>query len=139
MKQKINVLVIEDNEYYNSLILNALRQSIHFVQSKMKYQMVLHSFIDSSHFMKQIESHEFIENNVIAFVDQYMGNGISGSQIIKQLKNENSNTFAVLLSQSPDIEERSTQNNYDFCVIKDTFAPTLCRLYLDQFIENKFL
>jgi len=52
MKQKINVLVIEDNEYYNSLILNALRQSIHFVQSKMKYQMVLHSFIDSSHFMK---------------------------------------------------------------------------------------
>jgi hypothetical protein len=139
MKQKINVLVIEDNEYYNSLILNALRQSIHFVQSKMKYQMVLHSFIDSSHFMKQIESHEFIENNVIAFVDQYMGNGISGSQIIKQLKNENSNTFAVLLSQSPDIEERSTQNNYDFCVIKDTFAPALCRLYLDQFIENKFL
>ena len=139
MKQKINVLVIEDNEYYNSLILNALRQSIHFVQSKMKYQMVLHSFIDSSHFMKQIESHEFIENNVIAFVDQYMGNGISGSQIIKQLKNENSNTFAVLLSQSPDIEERSTQNNYDFCVIKDTFAPAFCRLYLDQFIENKFL
>jgi FixJ family two-component response regulator len=139
MKQKINVLVIEDNEYYNSLILNALRQSIHFVQSKMKYQMVLHSFIDSSHFMKQIESHEFIENNVIAFVDQYMGNGISGSQIIKQLKNENSNTFAVLLSQSPDIEERSTQNNYDFCVIKDTFAPALCRLFLDQFIENKFL
>ena len=139
MKQKINVLVIEDNEYYNSLILNALRQSIHFVQSKMKYQMVLHSFIDSSHFMKQIESHEFIENNVIAFVDQYMGNGISGSQIIKQLKNENSNTFAVLLSQSSDIEERSAQNNYDFCVIKDTFAPALCRLYLDQFIENKFL
>ena len=104
----------------------------------MKYQMVLHSFIDSSHFMKQIESHEFIENNVIAFVDQYMGNGISGSQIIKQLKNENSNTFAVLLSQSPDIEERSTQNNYDFCVIKDTFAPAMCRLYLDQYIENKF-
>jgi hypothetical protein len=89
--------------------------------------------------MKQIESHEFIENDLIAFVDQYMGNGISGSQIIKQLKKENSNTLAVLLSQSPYTEERSTLNNYDFCVIKDTFAPALCRLYLDQFIENKFL
>ena len=139
MKQKINVLVIEDNEYYNNLILNALQQSIHFIQPRMKYQMVMHSFIDSSHCMNQIESHEFIENDLIAFVDQYMGNGISGSQIIKQLKNENSNTFAVLLSQSSDIEERSAQNNYDFCVIKDTFAPALCRLFLDQFIENKFL
>jgi hypothetical protein len=139
MKQTINVLVIEDNEYYNNLIFNALRQSIHFIQPKMKYQMVLHSFIDSFHCMKQIESHEFIENDLIAFVDQYMGNGISGSQIIKQLKKENSNTLAVLLSQSPYTEERSTLNNYDFCVIKDTFAPALCRLYLDQFIENKFL
>jgi hypothetical protein len=139
MKQKINVLVIEDNEYYNNLILNALRQSVHFIQPKMQYQMVLHSFIDSSYFMKQIESHEFIENNVIAFVDQFMGNGISGSQIIKKLKKENCNTLAILLSQSPDIEERTTQKNYDFCVIKDTFAPALCRLYLDQFIENKFL
>ena len=72
MNQTINVLVIEDNEYYNNLIFNALRQSIHFVQPKMKCRMVLHSFIDSFHCMKQIESHEFIENDLIAFVDQYM-------------------------------------------------------------------
>jgi len=55
------------------------------------------------------------------------------------LKKENINTLAVLLSQSRIVEERSLQNNYDFFVIKDTFAPALCRLYLDQYIENKFL
>jgi CheY-like chemotaxis protein len=139
MKQKINVLVVEDNEYYNNIIFNALQQSTHFVKKKMKYQLVLHSFIDSSDCMEKIESREFIDNDVIAFVDYNMGNGISGAQIIRLLKKENSNTLAVLLSQSRKIEERSTQNNYDFCVIKDTFAPALCRLYLDQFIENKFL
>jgi membrane glycosyltransferase len=68
-----------------------------------------------------------------------MGDGISGSQIIRLLKKENSNTLAVLLSHSDSVEERSTRNNYDFYVIKDTFAPALCRLYLDQYIENKFL
>jgi CheY-like chemotaxis protein len=139
MKQKINVLVVEDNEYYNNLIFNALQQSTHFVQRKMKYQIVIHSFIDSSDCMRKIESREFIDNDVIAFVDYNMGNEISGAQIIRSLKKENSNTLAVLLSQSRTIEERSTQNNYDFCVIKDTFAPALCRLYLDQYIENKFL
>jgi CheY-like chemotaxis protein len=139
MKQKINVLVIEDNEYYNNLIFNALQQSSHFVQKKMQYQLILHAFIDSSDCMKKIESREFIDNDVVAFVDHNMGNGISGAQIIRQLKKENCNTLAVLLSQTRSVEERSAQNNYDFCVIKDTFAPALCRLYLDQYIENKFL
>jgi CheY-like chemotaxis protein len=139
MKQKINVLVVEDNEYYNNLIYNALQQSIHFVQRKMKYQLVIHSFIDSSDCLRKIESREFNENDVVAFVDHNMGDGISGSQIIRLLKKGNSNTLAVLLSHSNSVEERSIQNNYDFYVIKDTFAPALCRLYLDQYIENKFL
>jgi CheY-like chemotaxis protein len=139
MKKTINVLVVEDNEYYNNLIYNALQQSMHFFQCKMNYQLVLHSFIDSAECMQQIESREFIDNDVIAFVDYNMGNGVSGPQIIRLLKKENSNTLAILLSQSRTIEEKSSLNNYDFFVIKDTFAPALCRLYLDQYIENKFL
>jgi CheY-like chemotaxis protein len=139
MTQTVNVLVVEDNEYYNNLIFNALQQSIHFVKRKMKFKLILHSFVDSFDCMKKIESREFIDNDVIAFVDHNMDNGISGAQIIRLLKKENSNTLAVLLSQSRSVEERSVQNNYDFYVIKDTFAPALCRLYLDQFIENKFL
>jgi CheY-like chemotaxis protein len=139
MKQTVNVLVVEDNEYLNNLIFNALQQSIHFVQSKLNYKIVLHSFVDSVDCLRKIESREFIDNDVVAFVDSNMDNGISGPQIIKLLKSENSNILAVLLSQTRNAEERSTQNNYDFLVIKDTFAPALCRLYLDQFIENKFL
>ena len=136
MKQMINVLVIEDNEYYNNLIFNALQQSAHFFEKK--YQLILHSFVDSMDCMQKIESQEFNDNDVIAFVDYNLGNSVNGPQIIRQLKKENSNTLAVLLSHTWGIEERSVQNNYDFCVIKDTFAPALCRLYLDQFIENKF-
>jgi CheY-like chemotaxis protein len=139
MTQTVNVLVVEDNEYYNNLIFNALQQSTHFVKRKMKYKLVLHSFVDSSDCMKKIESREFIDNDVVAFVDYNMDKGISGAQIIRLLKKENSNTLAILLSQSRSVEERSIQNNYDFYVIKDTFAPALCRLYLDQYIENKFL
>jgi CheY-like chemotaxis protein len=139
MTQTVNVLVVEDNEYYNNLIYNALQQSIHFVKRKMKYKLVLHSFVDSSECMQKIESRKFIDNDVIAFVDTNMDHGTTGAQIIRLLKKENNNTLAVLLSQSRTVEERSLQNNYDFFVIKDTFAPALCRLYLDQYIENKFL
>jgi CheY-like chemotaxis protein len=139
MRQTVDVLVVEDNEYFNNLIYNALQQSVHFIKNKMNYKLEIHSFIDSFDCMKKIESREFVDNDVIAFVDNNLDNGISGAQIIRQLKKENGHTLAVLLSQSRHIEEKSFQNNYDFYVIKDTFAPALCRLYLDQYIENKFL
>jgi len=139
MAQTVNVLVVEDNEYYNNLIFNALQQSAYYVKRKMNYKLVLHSFINSAACMEKIESRQFNDNDVIAFVDNKMEDGVSGAQIIKLLKKENCNTLAVLLSQTRSVEERSLQNNYDFYVIKDTFAPALCRLYLDQFIENKFL
>jgi CheY-like chemotaxis protein len=139
MKHTINVLVVEDNEYYNNLISNVLLQSTHFFRQKVKYQLVLHSFINSNDCMQKIESSEFKDEDVIAFVDYNMGNGITGAQIIRQLKKRNSNTLTVLLSQSKTIKEKSTLNNHDFYVVKDSFAPALCRLYLDQYIENKFL
>jgi CheY-like chemotaxis protein len=138
MKKTINVLVVEDNEYYNNLIFNALQQSIHFIRQEVKYQLVLHSFIDSLECIRKIESRVFIDNEVIAFVDYNMGNGITGAQIIRLLKKENSNTTAILLSQSKNTEEKSSRDYHDYFVIKDTFAPALCRLYLDQYIENKF-
>jgi CheY-like chemotaxis protein len=138
MKQTINVLVVEDNEYYNNLIFNALQQSIHFVQKTLKCKLILHSFTDSNECIEKIESSKFKDNDVVAFVDHKMDHGVSGAHIIRLLKKINSNTLAVLLSPSKTIEERSIQNNYDFFVIKDIFAPALCRLYLDQYIENKF-
>lgn len=138
MKPTVNVLIVEDNEYYNNLIFNALQQSIHFVKKKLKYKLILHSFTHSSECIEKIESRKFTENDVVAFVDHKMDNGVTGAHIIKLLKKVNSNTLAVLLSASKSVEDRSLQNNYDFFVIKDIFAPALCRLYLDQFIENKF-
>ena len=138
MKQTINVLVVEDNEYYNNLIFNALQQSPHFIEREVKYRLIFHSFIDSGECIKKIQSHEFNDNDIIAFVDYNMGNGISGAHIIRLLKKGNSNTLAILLSQSKTFDEKSNLKNHDFFVIKDTFAPALCRLVLDQYIENNF-
>ena len=139
MKQTINVLVIEDNEYYNNLILNALQQSIHFMQKKLNFRLILHSFTDSIDCIRKIESRIFKNNDVVAFVDHNLGNGVYANQIIRLLKKENDNTLAVLLSQSPAGDEKCRNSYYDFFVLKDIFAPALCRLYLDQYIENKFL
>lgn len=137
MKKKINVLVIEDNEYYNQLLTKALKQSIHILQPKGNFQLVLHSFTNSLDCLQKIRSRDLVNNDTIAFVDYYMNHGVNGDHIIKLLREQNSETMVVLLSQSKSIEEKSRLKNGNFFIRKDSSAPALCCLYLEQFVENK--
>ncbi len=137
MKKIIHVLVVEDNEYFNNLLSKVLQQSIRSDHAGKNYKLVLHSFTDSLECVKKIKSRELENMDTIAFVDYYMGNGINGAHIIKLLKEQNHDTMTILLSQSKAIEEKNNLNHPDYIIRKDTMAPALCRLYLEQFIENK--
>lgn len=138
MKKIVNVLVIEDNRYCNNLISKALLQSVLFTDRKGKYQLSLHSFIDPIECIRKIKSGELTDKDIIAFVDYYMGNGITGTSIIDLLKKQCNDSMIVLLSPSKVVAEEHVYNNDGYFVIKDIFAPALCRLYLEQFIDNKF-
>ncbi len=138
MKETINVLVIEDNEYYNHMLSNAIQQSVNSLLLKGKHQLVLHSFTDANEYIRKVKSKEIECNNTIVFVDYYLGDGINAAHVIKLLKELSCDTMVVLLSQSKAVKEKSTQVPYDYFVVKDHLAPALCSLYLQQFIENKF-
>lgn len=138
MKKTINVLVIEDNEYYNNMLSNAIQQSVNTLLLKGKHQLVLRSFTDANEYIRKIRSKELECNNTVIFVDYYLGEGINASHIIKVVKELSCDTMVVLLSQSKEVRERSKAIPYDYFVVKDHFAPALCSLYLQQYIENKF-
>jgi hypothetical protein len=138
MKKTINVLVIEDNEYYNNMLSNAIQQTVNSLLFKGKHQLVLRSFTDANEYIRRIKSKELDCKDTIVFVDYYLGNGINAAHIIKLLKEHSCDTMVVLLSQSKAVKEKSSQIPYDYFVVKDHLAPALCCLYLKQYIENKF-
>jgi response regulator of citrate/malate metabolism len=138
MKETINVLVIEDDEYYNNLLSNAIQQSISSILLKGKHQLVMRSFTDANEYIRKIKSGELECNDTIVFVDYYLGNGIDASHIVKLLKELTCDVTVVLLSQSKSVKEISNMIPYDYFVVKDRFAPALCGLYLQQYIENKY-
>ncbi len=138
MKETIKVLVIEDNEYYNNLLSNAIQQSVNPMLFKGKHQLVLRSFTDANEYIRKIKSNELECNDTIVFVDYYLGEGINAGHIIKILKEHCSDAMVVLLSQSNSVREKSNLVPYDYFVVKDKFAPSLCGLYLQQYIENKY-
>jgi len=138
MKKPINVLVIEDNEYYNNLLSNAIQQSINSILLKGEYQLILRSFTDAGECIRKIKSQELKFTDSIVFLDYYLGNGINAAHIIRLMREYSFDTMVVLLSQSKTIKERNNLIHYDYFVVKDNLAPALCCLYLKQFIENKF-
>jgi hypothetical protein len=138
MKKTINVLVIEDNEYYNNMLSNAIKQSVNPLLIKGKHQLVLRSFTDPNEYIRKIKSGELECNDTIVFVDYYLGEGMNASHIIRTLKDLSCDTMVVLLSRSREVREKSKHIPYDYFVVKDNFAPALCSLYLQQYIENKF-
>jgi len=138
MKKTINVLVIEDNEYYNNLLCNSLQQSISSFLLKEDFRLVLRSFTNAAEYIRKVESHELDSSDTIVFLDYYLGNGITAADIVKLLRKENFDTTIVLLSQSIAIKEKNNLFHYDYFVVKDRLAPAFCSLYLKQFFENKF-
>jgi hypothetical protein len=138
MKETINVIVIEDNEYYNNLISNAIKQRVTALLFKGKYQLVLRSVTDANDYLSKLKSEELDCKDTILFVDYYLGNGINASHIISLLKEHDCDPMVVLLSQSKEVREKSKEFHFDYFVEKDNLAPALCSLYLKQFIENRF-
>lgn len=138
MKETINVLVIDDSEYYNNLLSNVIQQRVSSLLFKGKYQLVLRSVTDANDYVRKIESGELDCRNTIVFVDYYLGQGINASHIIKVLKEHKCDPMVILISQSREVKEKKNEFHFDYFVEKDNLAPALCSLYLKQFIENRF-
>lgn len=139
MKKSINVLLVEDNEYYNDLLSQVLKSSERFIQGRADQQLMFYSFTDHRECIRKIRSGELNLDDTIAFVDYYLGKGINGGHLIKILKDANRDTTAILISQSKDVVEKTMVNHHDYFVVKDETAPALCLLHLEQFIENKIV
>ena len=138
MKRTVNILVVEDNEDFNNLIMKALRQSIHFTDQQKSYKLVLYSYTDSSECYRKIKSQDLQDGDIIAFINYLPGELTSGNDIVNLLKNQSNNPKIVLLCQSKETDNQNKLFSHDYSVPKDKYAPALCRLYLDQFIDNKF-
>ncbi len=137
MRKTINVLVVEDDEYFNKLLGSTLKNCMGSDHKKRSFRFRFHLFKNADDCIRKIRSLDLSENDLIAFVDYYLGDGINGTHIIKILKELTFNCTAVLLSQSKGVKEKTYPGLYDYFVLKDKSAPALCCLFLEQYLDNK--
>jgi len=139
MKKTVRILLLEDNQYFNCLLLQELRNCVNGDRFRTEFRFIFHTFTDTCDFIARLKSPDFKDAYSIAFIDYFLGDGINGSHIIKMLRERSAGTSIVLLSQSKSVKEEVSPSSYDYFVTKDNSAVALCRLCLEQFLENKYL
>jgi hypothetical protein len=138
MKKTINVLLVEDNGYYNKLISRALMEKIRTIRMKWDFKFVFHSFTEAAKCSLKVKSIGFESSDSIAFIDYYLGTDTNGAQVIKMLKEQSFLSTIVLMSQSIVAKEETYAGSYDYFIQKDQYTPALCCLYLEQYVDSKF-
>ena len=138
-KKIVRILLLEDNPYFNDLLMKELRNCVDNNKFRLDFSFVFHTFTDAGELIMKLKSKDFKDYYSVAFIDYYLGNGINGSHIRKILREQSADTAIVLISQSKSVKEKVNPSGYDYFVPKDSSAAALCRLCLEQYLENKFL
>jgi CheY-like chemotaxis protein len=139
-KKKFNIIVMEDNKIFNSILSRALHQHLlkkkHLTQNS---EVTMYSFTDPDDCLEVIRSDKF-NGSSIAFLDYYLGKGTNGLHLLKIFKEKNNKIKFVVLSQSDQIVNKLLLNDQiivDGHVIKkDIYAPDICCILLEDFLQK---
>jgi hypothetical protein len=138
--KKLNIIVMEDNKIFNSILSSALQQHIHRRKHLVKNSEVkVYSFTDPDKCMEVIRSDNF-NGSSIAFLDYYLGKGTNGMHLIRLFKEKNNEIKFVVLSQSDQVvnqllsDGQITSNGH--VIKKDIYAPDICCVLLEDFIQK---
>jgi hypothetical protein len=137
MKKNVRILLLEDDLHFNNLLLGELKKCVKADRFTKNFSFMFHSYANAGELIHRLKCSDLRDDYSVAFIDYYLGSGINGSHIIGMLKEQYAETAIVLISQSKNVKEKISPSRYDYFVTRDSSAAALCRLCLEQYLENK--
>ncbi|HYG15899.1 MAG TPA: response regulator [Bacteroidia bacterium] len=88
------IIVLEDNEFYNRLLTKQLKNYTDVISAQKNYGFEIQSYTNPADCLNNLK-----EDTDLAFVDFYLGNSVTGLELIKQIKEKSPNCKIVIISQ----------------------------------------
>ncbi|HET7818639.1 MAG TPA: response regulator [Bacteroidia bacterium] len=132
-QKTFRIVIMEDDEFFNDVLTHKLEQYTAILGIEKNCNFEIHSYTSAKDCLRNLK------NNIdVAFVDYYLGNGITGYDIVKKIKEKCWDCKIVILSQVRNIKTTSLSLNegaIDF-ILKDTnVLPKTC-LILDDIVSS---
>lgn len=123
-KKTFRIVVLEDSEFFNDLLTKQLEQYTGMLAMERNCLFEIHSYTSPADFIRNLKN-----DTDIAFVDYYLGNGVTGLDILKKIRQKCWDCKVVILSQARNIKTAAISRSVgvtDF-IFKDVNAlPRSC-------------
>ncbi|MFW5657635.1 MAG: hypothetical protein ACOC0C_08455 [Bacteroidota bacterium] len=138
-KQEIDVIIMDDDNFYNELIKKTFLNFQELPEIQSNYKLNVTQIFEPQECVRKALS---IKNDgipKIAFIDYYLGHEVTGDQIIKILLDRHIPIEIVLISQSEEVignRMMKIDSPHQNKIYKHGHTPVLCCMMLNRFIKT---
>lgn len=93
-KRNIRIVIIEDNEFYNQLLTRQLKNYIEPIADDNRFYFEINSYTNPFDCLRNLKS-----DTDIAFIDYYLGDSVTGIDIMKTIKQKSPDCNVIILSR----------------------------------------
>ncbi|KAF0238009.1 MAG: hypothetical protein FD181_1405 [Prolixibacteraceae bacterium] len=136
-KPSIEVVVIEDNHLVNMVLSKSLNSTIKTIQNLKNICIRFSQFHKGGDFLNYFQNNDFTGSKLIVFSDYFLEDNITGSQILKSIKQKKSDATVVIVSDTsnPQIPVDVVNFGAHSFIHKGKKAPVLCSEILFQKVD----
>ena len=138
--KEVDVLIIEDDLYFNNLLAKRLESLNHDPKIKLNYQVRIRQVFDPEEYLEKADPQLENDRQTIAFIDYFLGEGNTGVQLSERLLTLNDQVKIVIMSQSEEIIDRlrnaKPRNNMYTSLVKYEHTPEICCIIVENYLKN---
>ncbi len=138
--KELDVLIIEDDLYFNNLLVKRLESLNHDPKIKLNYQVRIRQVFDLEEYLEKADPQLEKDRQTIAFIDYFLGEGKTGVQLSEKLLTLNDQVKIVIMSQSEEIINRlrnaKPRNNMYTSLVKYEHTPEICSIIVENYLKN---
>lgn len=97
-KREIRIVVLDDSDFYNKLLTRQLESYTRTVSEHTNYRFSIESYVHADDCLRNLK-----EDTDIAFLDYYLGDGITAQDIMTEIKKKCDNCKVVIVSKAQNI------------------------------------
>lgn len=128
-KKMFKIIVLEDSEFFNNLLTKQLEQYTSMLAIERNCSFNIQSYTSAADCLRNLKN-----DTDIAFVDFYLGNGTTGFDVLKKIRQRCWDCKVIIISQSRNLKTKAisvTEGVMDF-IFKDINAlPKSCFIVED--------
>lgn len=138
--KELEVLIIEDDLYFNNLLAKRLNNLNQDPRINLHYQVRVRQVFDADQYIDQADPSMEKDRQTIAFIDYFLGQGATGVELSEKLLALNDQVKIVIMSQSEEminkLRNAKPRNNMYTSIVKYEHTPDICCIIVENYLKN---